>query len=313
MQNNQKIIAIFGAGGFIGKHLMRELTKLGYRIKVATRNPFTKGYLKPLGNPGQIELFKTNIFNEEDVRKILNNCDLVINLCGILFENSKQKFSQVHSDFPFLLSRLCFEFGIKNLVHISALGVKERHSSQYMQSKLQGEKNIKDNFKASVILRPSIVFGPEDKFFNTFASLAQFSPFLPLIGGGKTKFSPIYVGDVAKSIVKSLELNNLEPKIYELGGPENYSFKELMEILLNEIKKKRFLVPIPYGLAKFQSYFLQIMSNPLLTPDQVELLKHNNIVSGDYPTLKDLGIAGTPIQNILSKYIYRFRTGGQFG
>jgi NADH dehydrogenase len=164
-----------------------------------------------------------------------------------------------------------------------------------------------------VILRPSIVFGPEDKFFNTFASLAQFSPFLPLIGGGKTKFSPIYVGDVAKSIVKSLELNNLEPKIYELGGPENYSFKELMEILLNEIKKKRFLVPIPYGLAKFQSYFLQIMSNPLLTPDQVELLKHNNIVSGDYPTLKDLGIAGTPIQNILSKYIYRFRTGGQFG
>ena len=313
MQNNQKIIAIFGAGGFIGKHLMRSLTKLDYRIKVATRNPFIKGYLKPLGNPGQIELFKTNIFNEDDVRKVINNCDLVINLCGILFENSKQKFSQVHSDFPFLLSRLCSEYGIKNLVHISALGVKERHSSKYIQSKLQGEKNIKDNFKSSVILRPSIVFGPEDKFFNTFASLAQFSPFLPLVGGGQTKFSPIYVGDVAKSIVKSLELNNSETKIYELGGPENYSFKELMEILLTEIKKKRFLVPIPYGFAKFQSYFLQIMPNPLLTSDQVELLKHNNIVSGDCPTLKDLGITGTPLQSILPKYIYRFRTGGQFG
>ena len=157
------------------------------------------------------------------------------------------------------------------------------------------------------------MFGPEDKFFNTFASLAQFSPFLPLVGGGKTKFAPIYVGDVAMAIVKALELNNSEPKIYELGGPKNYSFKELMEILLAEIKKKRFLIPIPFGAAKFQSYFLQMMPNPLLTPDQVELLKHNNIVSGDHPTLKDLGIGGTPIQSILPKYIYRFRAGGQFG
>jgi len=313
MQNNHKIIGIFGAGGFIGKYLVRELTKLDYRIKVSTRSPYLKGYLKPLGSPGQIELFKTNIFNEDDVKRVLNNCDLVINLCGILFENSKQKFSQIHSDFPFLLSKLCADQGIKNLVHISALGIKEKHSSKYMQSKLQGENNIKENFKPSVILRPSVVFGPEDKFFNTFASLAQFSPFLPLVGGGKTKFSPIYVGDVARAIVKSLELNNSEPKTYELGGPENYSFKELMEILLTEIKKKRFLVPIPYGFAKFQSYFLQMMPNPLLTPDQVELLKYNNIVSGDHPTLKDLGITGTPIKNILSKYIYRFRTGGQFG
>ena len=313
MQNNQKIIAIFGAGGFLGKHLMRELTKLEYRVKVATRNPYLKGYLKPLGNPGQIELFKTNIFNSEDLKQVLKNCDLVINLVGILYENRKQKFYQIHSLFPKLLSNLCNEMGIKKLVHISALGIKEKHPSLYMQSKLQGEKNIEDNFKPSVILRPSIVFGPEDKFFNTFASIAQFSPFLPLIGGGKTKFAPIYVGDIAKSIVKALELNNSNPKIYELGGPENYSFKELMEILLREIKKKRFLIPIPFGFAKFQSYFLQMLPNPLLTPDQVELLKHHNIVSGDHSTLKDLGITGTPIQNILPKYIYRFREGGQFG
>ena len=313
MQNNQKIIAIFGAGGFLGKHLMRQLTKLDYRIKVATRNPFQKGYLKPLGNPGQIELLKTNIFNSEDVKQVLKNCDLAINLVGILYETRKQKFNQVHSQFPHLLSNLCSEAGIKNLVHVSALGVKERHASLYMQSKLQGEKNIQNNFKPSVILRPSVVFGPEDKFFNTFASLAQFSPALPLVGGGKTKFAPIYVGDVAKAIAKAVELNNSEPKIYELGGPKNYSFKELMEILLAEIKKKRFLIPIPWGAAKFQSYFLQMMPNPLLTPDQVELLKHNNIVSGDHPTIKDLGISGTPIQSILPKYIYRFRTGGQFG
>ncbi len=313
MQNNQKIIAIFGAGGFIGKHLIRNLTKLGYRIKIATRNPYLKGYLKPLGNPGQIELFKTNIFNEEDVKNVLKNCDLAINLVGILYETRKQKFDHIHSHFPYLLSNLCNELGIKNLVHISALGVKEKHDSLYMKSKLEGEKNIQDTFKPSVILRPSVVFGPEDKFFNTFASLAQFSPVLPLVGGGKTKFAPIYVGDLAKAIVKALELNNSEPKIYELGGPENYSFKELMEILLREIKKKRFLIPIPFGFAKFQSYFLQMLPNPLLTPDQVELLKHHNIVSGDYPTLDDLGITGTPIESILSKYIYRFREGGQFG
>ncbi len=313
MQNNQKIITIFGAGGFLGKYLMRQLTKLDYRVKVATRNPHLKGYLKPLGNPGQIELFKTNIFDQEDVKRVLKNCDLVINLVGILYETRKQKFSQIHSQFPYLLSNLCNEIGVRNLVHISALGVKERHKSQYMQTKLQGEKNIQNTFKESVILRPSVVFGPEDKFFNTFASLAQFSPILPLIGGGKTKFTPIYVGDIARAIVKVLELNNSEPKIYELGGPENYSFKELMEILLTEIKKKRFLMHIPFGVAKFQSYFLQMLPNPILTPDQVELLKHNNIVSGDYPTLKNLGITGTAIQSVLPKYIYRFRTGGQFG
>ena len=312
MKNNQKI-AIFGGGGFIGRHLMRRLTKLDYRIKVATRNPYLKGYLKPLGSPGQIELFKTNIFNLEDVKKVLKNCDFAINLVGILYETRKQKFNAIHAHFPNLLSKLCNELGVKNLVHISPLGVKEKNSSQYIQSNLQGEKNIKDNFKPTVILRPSVVLGPEDKFSNTFASIAQFSPVLPLVGGGKTKFAPIYVGDVVKTIVKTLELNNSEPKIYELGGPKNYSFKELMEILLTEIKKKRFLIPIPFGLAKFNSYFLQMMPNPLLTPDQVELLKYNNIVSGNYPTLKDLGISGTTIQSILPKYIYRFRTGGQFG
>jgi uncharacterized protein YbjT (DUF2867 family) len=313
MQNNQKIIAIFGAGGFIGKNLMRHLTKLDYRVKVATRNPYLKGYLKPLGNPGQIELFKTNIFDPEDVKLVLKNCDLVINLVGILNEKKRQTFHQIHSQFPNLLSNLCNDFKIKKLVHISALGVKEKHTSRYMQSKLQGEKNIQNNFKSSVILRPSVVFGQEDKFFNTFASIAQFSPVIPLIGGGKTKFAPIYVGDVAQAIVKSLQLNNFNSQIYELGGPENYSFKELIQILLNEIKRKRFLVSIPFGFAKLQSYFLQMMPYSILTPDQVEMLKYNNIVSGEHPILKDLGIAGKKIKNVLPDYIYRFRTGGQFG
>ena len=311
MQNNQKIIGIFGAGGFLGKHLMRQLTKLDYRVKVATRNPYLKGYLKPLGNPGQIELFKTNIFNPEDVKQVLKNCNIAINLVGILYETRKQKFNQIHAQFPNLLSELCNELGVKKLVHVSALGVKEGHPSQYMQSKLQGEKNIQDTFKQSVILRPGIMFGPEDKFFNIFATLAQFSPVLPLIGGGKTVFEPIYVGDVAQSIVKSLELNNLKPSIYELGGA-NYSFKELMQILLSEINKKRFLIPIPWGMAKFQSYFLQMLPTPLLTPDQVTMLRYDNVVSGEYKTLKNLKIKPTTIQSILPKYIYRFRSGGEF-
>ena len=311
MQNNQKIIGIFGAGGFLGKHLMRQLTKLDYRVKVATRNPYLKGYLKPLGNPGQIELFKTNIFNPEDVKQVLKNCNIAINLVGILYETRKQKFNQIHAQFPNLLSELCNELGVKKLVHVSALGVKEGHPSQYMQSKLQGEKNIQDTFKQSVILRPGIMFGPEDKFFNTFATLAQFSPALPLIGGGKTVFEPIYVGDVAQTIVKSLELNNSKPSIYELGGA-NYSFKELMQILLSEINKKRFLIPIPWGMAKFQSYFLQMLPTPLLTPDQVTMLRYDNVMSGEYKTLKNLKIKPTTIQSILPKYIYRFRSGGEF-
>ena len=313
MQNNQKIIAIFGAGGFIGKHLMRELTKLDYRIKVATRSPYLKGYLKTQGNPGQIELFETNIFDLDSIKEVLNNCNFVINLVGILYETRKQKFDAVHSYFPDLLSKACSELGIEKLIHVSALGIKEKHPSKYMQSKLEGENKIRENFNGSKILRPSVIFGQEDKFFNTFAQIAQFSPMLPLIGGGKTKFAPIYVGDVAKAIVRALEINNSESEIYELGGPKEYSFKELMKILLTEIKKKRFLVSIPWELARFQSYFLQMLPNPLLTPDQVELLKHSNVVTGIHPTLKDLGITGTEIQNILPKYIYRFRSGGQFG
>jgi len=207
MQNNRQI-AIFGGGGFIGRHLMRELTKLDYRIKVATRNPYLKGYLKPLGNAGQIEIMKINIFNSEEIKEVLKNCDFAINLVGILYETRKQKFHKIHAQFPYLLSNLCNEMGVKNLIHVSSLGVKEKHTSKYIQSKLLGEKSVQETFKGSVILRPSLCFGPEDKFFNTFASIAQFSPVLPLIGGGKTKFAPIYVGDIAKAIVKGLELNN---------------------------------------------------------------------------------------------------------
>ena len=248
-----------------------------------------------------------------DVKRILKNCDYVVNLLGILYETRKQKFNQIHSQFPHLLGNLCNELGIKNLIHVSALGVKEKHSSKYMQTKLQGEKNIQSIFESAVILRPSLIFGPEDKFFNTFAAIARISPIIPLIGGGKTKFAPVYCADVGKAIAKVMELKNNKSKIYEIAGPEIYSFKELMTILLTEIKKRRFLFNIPFNIAKFQSYFLQMLPRPILTMDQVEILKYDNIVSGNYPTLKDFGIQGKTIQSILPEYIYRFRTYGQFG
>ena len=308
----QKIATIFGASGFIGRHLIRSLTEKDFRIIAATRSPYLYGYLKPLGNPGQIDLEKVNLFEEENLRTLIKNSDVVINLVGILYENKKQKFENIHVKFPALLTKLCKEQNIKKLVHISALGINETANSQYMQSKLKGEKNILNNFNRSVILRPSIIFGPEDKFFNQFAALAEFFPALPLIGGGLTYFQPIYVGDVVKSIVTILEKEEINKNIYELGGPQTFTFKELMEILLKQIKKKRFLVPIPFSFAKFQAKILQLLPKPLLTTDQVEMLKYDNIVTNKYPTLKDLKISPKTLESVLPDYIWRFRKGGQF-
>ena len=308
----QKIATIFGASGFIGRHLIRSLTEKDFRIIAATRSPYLYGYLKPLGNPGQIDLEKVNLFEEENLRTLIKNSDVVINLVGILYENKKQKFEDIHVKFPALLTKLCNEQNIKKLIHISALGINETANSQYMQSKLKGEKNILNNFNRSVILRPSIIFGPEDKFFNQFATLAEFFPALPLIGGGLTYFQPIYVGDVVKSIVTILEKEEINKNIYELGGPQTFTFKELMEILLKQIKKKRFLVPIPFSFAKFQAKILQLLPKPLLTTDQVEMLKYDNIVTNKYPTLKDLKISPKTLESVLPDYIWRFRKGGQF-
>ena len=307
-----KVATIFGASGFIGRHLIRRLTEKDFRIVAVTRSPYLNGYLKPLGNPGQIDLEKVNIFDEENLRTLIKNSDVVINLVGILYETKKQKFKDIHAKFPDLLSKLCRDLNVEKLVHISALGTEEITSSQYMQSKLMGEKNIINNFKSSVILRPSIIFGPDDKFFNQFASLAEFFPALPLIGGGLTYFQPIYVGDIAKSILAILEKEEISENIFELGGPQIFSFKELMQILLKQIKKKRLLIPIPWALAKFQAKILQVLPKPLLTTDQVEMLKYDNIVTNKYPTLKNLGIEPKTVESLLPNYIWRFRKGGQF-
>ena len=308
----QKIATIFGATGFIGRHLIRRLTEKDFRIIVATRSPYLHGYLKPLGDPGQIDLERVNLFDEKTLKVLLKNSNVVVNLVGILYETRKQKFENIHSKFPELLSKLCNEHGIEKFIHLSALGINEDVKSMYMRTKLQGEKNILNNFDNSIILRPSIVFGPEDNFFNQFASLSQFLPFLPMIGGGQTKFQPIYVGDVAKAIATILETEEIDNKIYELGGAEIFTFQQLMNILLKEIQKRRFLIPIPFSIAKFMAGILQLFPKPLITTDQIEMLKEDNVVSNNYGTLRDLNIEPTTIESILPHYIYRFRKGGEF-
>ena len=308
----QKIATIFGATGFIGRHLIRRLTEKDFRIIVATRSPYLHGHLKPLGDPGQIDLEKVNIFDEKTLRILIKNSNVVINLVGILYETRIQKFENIHSKFPELLSKLCNEYGIEKLIHLSALGINENVESKYMKTKLMGEKKILNNFNNSIILRPSIVYGDGDNFFNRFASLAEFFPALPLIGGGHSKFQPIYVVDLCKAIVAALNKDKIEDNIYELGGSQVYTFKEMMEILLKQIKKKRFLISIPFSIAKFQAKILQLLPKPLLTTDQVEMLKYDNIVSNNYPTLKDLKINPETLESILPKYIYRFRKGGEF-
>ena len=309
----QKIATIFGASGFIGRHLIRRLTEKDFLIVAATRSPYLNGHLKPLGNPGQIDLEKVNLFDEENLRTLIKNSDVVINLIGILYETRKQKFENIHVNFPDLLSKICSDLKIEKFIHISALGIDKNINSKYMQSKLMGEKKILNNFNNSIILRPSIVYGDGDKFFNQFATLAEFLPALPLIGGGQTKFQPIYVSDLCKAIATILDKEEIDQNIYELGGSQVYTFKEMMEILLKQIKKKRFLIPIPFSIAKFQAKILQLFPKPLLTTDQVEMLKYDNVVSNNYPTLKDLEINPQSIESVLPSYIWRFRKGGQFG
>ena len=313
MQNNQKIIVLWGGSGQIGRSLLRRLTEKDYRVIIPTRFPYKNLHLKVLGNPGQIDLIKNlDMLNENKIKDILKNADIVINLCGILFENKYQKFDDIHSKFPALLSSFCEQFNINKLIHISALGVNKKNKSKYMKSKLQGEKNIL-NFKKSVILRPSLVFGINDNFFNKFASIVQFFHVLPIFGGGLTKFSPVWVEDVASAIIAVLEKEKIEQNIFELGGPETFSFKELMEILLKQIKKKRFLLSIPWSIARYQAKFLEIFTKTILTEDQILLLQDcDSVVTGHYPGLKDLNINGMTVETVLPDYIFRFRDSGQF-
>ncbi len=304
-------ITIFGGSGFLGRHVVRALAKKGWRIKVATRHPNRAFFLRPLGQVGQIGFIKCDVSDRDQVATALTGSHAAVNLTGILFQRG-QTFQDVHVDGPAAIAEAAARHGLRALVHVSAIGADSESNSRYAESKAEGEKRVREAFPAATIMRPSLLFGPEDQFFNRFADLARFLPALPLIGGGRTLFQPVFVGDVAAAIVTALDDPGAQGKTYELGGPTIYSFKQLMEIMLSVIGRKRMLVPVPFWLATLKAIFLQLMPKPLLTPDQVKLLRKDNIVSPTAHTIRDLGIQPTTVEAEVPAYLWRFRAKGEY-
>jgi uncharacterized protein YbjT (DUF2867 family) len=312
-----RLITVFGGSGFLGRNTVRALAKAGYRIRVAVRHPATANYLPPMGSIGQIQLFKCNVRDPEQVAEALRGSSAAVNLTGLLSQRGEQSFRGIHVEAAENIARAASAAGIGTLVHVSAIGADVNSQSSYACTKGEGEARVRAAFADAAILRPSIVFGPEDKFFNKFAGLARFLPALPLIGGGHTKFQPVFVGDVAAAVLRCVEDTNTRGKTYELGGPNVFSFKELMQIMLREIGRKRVLAPIPFFLANIEAFFLQIPAmilpvDPLLTMDQVRLLRSDNVVGAEALTLADLGIQPDALEAILPTYLWRFRPRGQY-
>ena len=307
-----QICTILGGGGFIGRYLVRNLTKKNYRCIISTRKPFQKGYLKTQATPGAIELIEWNSNNFSELKEAIKNSDIVINLVGILFETRKQKFYNIHAGIPDAVSRICSETDVKKFIHISAIGANESSKSLYQKSKYQGEVKALNNFKNTVIIRPSVVCGTEDNFTNLFSKLS-FLPVIP-IAGINYKFQPILVTDVANAIVEAIEIKNNEGKIYEIGGPKTIKFGDMVKSILKNINKKRLVVGMPMAIAKIQSTITDLLPiPPILTKDQCEILSEaDNIVSNNHLTLKDLDISPADVEEGMKKWLWRYRDGGQF-
>ena len=311
-----KLVTVFGGSGFLGGHVVSALARRGYRIRIATRRPELAGHLQPFGNVGQINAVQANLRARWSVDRAVEGADHVVNLVGLLFEGGRQRFSSIH-DFGARAVAEAARAAGAGLTHVSAIGADENSKSRYAHTKADGEQAVFETLPNAVILRPSIVFGPEDKFFNRFANMATLSPFLPLIGGGVTKFQPVYAGDVAEAVARSVDGALAGGKIYELGGPDVMDFRQLMEQLLDIIGRKRILLPIPWWAASLQASVLGLLPNPLLTQDQLTLLRQDNVVSSaaerDGRTLPGMGIHPQSTATILPSYLWRHRVAGQFG
>ena len=311
---NSKHCLIFGGSGQIGRNLIRKLTKNNYRVTVVTRNIHQKSYIiKTQANAGYIDIVEANIFDEKKIRALFKKTDICINLIGILFEQKKgNTFKNIHSIFPSLLAKLCKEYNLKHFIHLSALGINDAVDSEYAKSKLEGENNVLKNFPLATILRPSIVYSVDDNFTTNFMTLLNRLPIFPLYYEGKTKFAPIHCSDLTDTINHIIS-KNIYSKIIECTGPEIISFKELLQKLLFLINKKRFLMPFPLPLAKLSARFFELLPNPLLTSDQLRLLKYDNISSGKYKTNSEIGIPSVRyFEEEVKKYCYMWREGGQF-
>ncbi|HTK85491.1 MAG TPA: complex I NDUFA9 subunit family protein [Patescibacteria group bacterium] len=305
-----EITTIFGGTGFIGRHIVRRLAKAGHTVKVATRVPECAYFLRPYGKVGQIVPVACD-YSDAGIAAAVAGATNVINCVGILYEKRKSTFQKIHAELPGRIAAASREAGAKRLVHISALGV-DQGTSRYHKSKIVGEEAVKKEFPPATILRPSIVFGAEDNFFNKFASIAAIAPALPLIGGGKTKFQPVFVGDVADAAMASLTSDAAKGKTYELGGPETVDFRQIYQRLFDCTQQPRMLISLPWGLAKFKATFLGLLPHPPLTTDQVESLKTDSVVHAGALSLHDLGIGPTGMSLILPEYLDYRRRGGAF-
>jgi uncharacterized protein YbjT (DUF2867 family) len=303
---------VLGGSGFIGRYVVKRLAARGEVIAVGCRNAEQAKFLKPMGDVGQIVPLNVGIGDETLLPAFLAGNDALVNCVGILRESGAQTFELVHHTGPARLARFAREAGVDRFVHISAIGADPRSSSAYARTKAAGEQAVRDAFPTVTILRPSVVFGPEDQFFNRFAAMAMISPVLPLVGGGETRFQPVYVGDVADAVVRCLVDQATAGRVYELGGPKVYTFREILDLLLSEIRRKRLFVDLPFGLAALQARLMSILPNPPLTPDQVELLKSDNIVSSGALNLASLGLQPTAAEVIVPTYLDRFRRGGWY-
>lgn len=312
----EKRVTVFGGSGFVGRHVVRALAKRGYRVNVAVRRPDLAGFLRPLGAVGQIQPTQANLRYPKSVAAAVANADYVVNLVGILCEAGAQKFDAVQARGAAVVARAAKEAGVQRLVHMSAIGADAESEADYGTSKAAGEAAVLKEFPEVVIVRPSIIFGQDDAFFNRFASMARLSPVLPLIGGGKTKFQPVHVGDVAEAIAKGIDGQLQTGSTYELGGPDVRTFKQCLELMLDVTQRKRILAPIPWGLSELKGRILGMLPNPMLTRDQVLMLKNDNIVSAaaqkEGRTLKGMGINPQSMEAILPTYLIQYRERGQF-
>lgn len=317
MTKHNKVATVFGGTGFLGRQVVRELAREGWIVQVATRVPERAYFLKPCGAVGQIVPIVCDYYDSASIYEIVKRSDYVINCIGILFERGKRRsFQNIHVHLPSMIAKACADSGVERFVHVSALGV-DKSLSSYGKSKKEGEAVVLQSFPEATIVRPGIIFGTDDDFFNKFARMAQISPVLPLIGGGKTKFQPVYVGDVADAIKQALIMcpvggDSPLGKTYELGGPDCLSFKDIFEILLGEIQKQRLLVSLSFPIAKVLGAVLSFMPTPLLTVDQVRSLQTDNVVSSDANTLKDLKINPAALSVVLPQYLHRYKDGGRF-
>ena len=309
----QKEILLFGASGQIGRNLIRKLSKNNYKITAVTRNIHRAGYiLKTQANPGYLELVELKNFKNDKIDELFERSSICINLIGILYERRKDEFKLIHSDLPAFLSKKSNQFKLEKFIHLSALGIEKATDSYYASSKLEGEKRIRENFNKSIILKPSIVYSVDDNFSTKFMALLSSLPLMPLYYNGKTKFSPIHVTDLVDIIFNIIE-NKTENLVLECIGPEVITFREIIEKILSSINKKRILLPLPLPLAKLSAKFLQLLPNPLLTEDQLRLLKYDNFKSDNYKNNYDLGyIPRKKFDTEINKYSFNWRSGGQF-